>query len=154
MNEWFELRRSAIQGVGAFALKDIPRGTRLIEYVGEHISNGEADRRYPDNDPNVRHHTFLFVLNKRVCIDAAFDGNEARFINHSCQPNCQAKIGPGHIWIHSTRRIPAGAELTYDYEYDDDPEYTTEDLLLYACHCGSPNCRGTIVDTKKLLNAK
>jgi SET domain-containing protein len=150
VNEWFELRRSKIQGVGAFALKDIPRGTRLIEYAGELISNGEADRRYPD-DTGERHHTFLFVLNQRVIIDAAYDGNDARFINHSCDPNCQANIERGHIWIDAIRRIPAGTELAYDYEYDDDPKYTVKDLLFYGCRCGSPKCRKTIVDTKKLL---
>jgi hypothetical protein len=153
VNEWFELRRSKIQGYGAFAIQDIPRGTRIIEYQGEHISNGEAERRYPD-DPNERHHTFLFVLTKRIIIDAAYDGNEARFINHSCDPNCQATIKPGHIWIDAIRRIPAGTELVYDYEYDDDPNYTEADLRMYGCRCGSPKCRGTIVDTKKLLKLK
>jgi hypothetical protein len=155
VTEWFELRKSRVAGVGAFALKDIPRGTRLIEYAGELISNGEADRRYPDDDDQSKpHHTFLFVLNKRAIIDAAFDGNEARFINHSCEPNCQANIERGHIWIDAIRRIPAGTELSYDYEYDDDPKYTEKDLLFYACHCGSAKCRGTIVLTRKLLNKK
>ena len=149
MNEWFELRRSAIQGVGAFAITDIPKGTRIIEYEGERITNAEADRRDVAAS-EARHHTFLFILNKRTVIDAAFDGNEARFINHSCDPNCDAVIEPGHIWIDALKRIPAGTELAYDYEYDDE-DYTIAELRLYGCRCGSPKCRGTIVDTKRLL---
>ena len=139
-NQWFELRESGIQGLGAFARQDIPKGTRLIEYTGEKISYMESDRRYPD-ERDSRHHTFLF--------DAAFDGNDARFINHSCNPNCDAYIERGHIWIESIARIPAGAELTYDYQYEFLDEYTDEDLAFYACHCGAPGCRGTIVEPKK-----
>src|SRR3954471_19622804 len=80
VNEWMELRRSPIHGLGAFALQDIPKGTRIIEYVGERISNAEADRRY-DDETMKTHHTFLFILNGKQCIDAAYEGNEARFIN-------------------------------------------------------------------------
>jgi len=150
VNEWMELRRSPIHGLGAFSLTDIPKGTRIIEYTGEKISNAEADRRY-DDDAMRQHHTFLFILNERTCVDAAFDGNEARFINHSCDPNCEAVIGRGHIWIEALSAIPAGTELAYDYAYEDDPKYTDKDLLFYACRCGARNCRGTIVNTKKKL---
>jgi SET domain-containing protein len=148
INEWLELRRSAIHGLGGFARRDIPKGTRIIEYTGEKISNAEADRRY-DDETMKRHHTFLFVLNSRTCVDAAFEGNEARFLNHSCAPNCEAVIERGHIWIDAITDIPAGAELLYDYQYEDDPEYTQDDLRFYACHCGAPNCRGTIVKTRR-----
>jgi SET domain-containing protein len=150
VNEWMELRRSSIHGLGAFARKDIPKGTRIIEYVGEKITNAEADRRY-DDDAMKDHHTFLFILNKRECLDATYEGNESRFINHSCDPNCEAIIPRGRIWIEAIKPIPAGTELLYDYAYDDDPEYTEKDLLFYACLCGSPKCRGTIVDTKKKI---
>jgi SET domain-containing protein len=122
-NEWFELRGSPIQGLGAFARKEIPRGTRIIEYTGEKIS--------------------------RWIVDAAYDGNDARFINHSCDPNCDAYIERGHIWIESIKRIPAGAELAYDYQYEYLDEYTEEDLAFYKCCCGAANCRGTIVEPKK-----
>jgi SET domain-containing protein len=148
-NEWFELRPSGIQGLGAFARKDIPRGTRIIEYTGEKISYAESDHRYPDDDHSERHHTFLFTLNSKWIIDAAFDGNDARFINHSCDPNCDAYIERGHIWIESIKRIPAGTELAYDYQYEYLDEYTPEDLAFYVCRCGSPKCRGTIVEPKK-----
>jgi SET domain-containing protein len=150
VNEWVELRQSAIHGLGGFARRDIPKGERIIEYTGEKISNAEADRRY-DDDQMRRHHTFLFILNSRTCVDAAFEGNEARFFNHSCDPNCEAVIERGQIWIEAVRRIPAGTELLYDYQYEDDPEYTEEDLRFYVCRCGASNCRGTIVKTRRKL---
>ena len=148
VNEWMELRRSSIHGRGAFARVDIPKGTRVIEYVGEKIGNREADRRY-DDAAMRRHHTFLFILNDRTCVDAAFDGNESRFLNHSCAPNCEAVIARGHIWLEARKAIRAGTELVYDYQFEDDPEYTEDDLRFYACTCGASNCRGTIVKTRK-----
>lgn len=150
VNDWVELRQSSIHGLGGFARRDIAKGERIIEYTGEKISNAEADRRY-DDDQMRRHHTFLFILNTKMCVDAAFDGNAARFLNHSCDPNCEAVIERGHIWIEAVRNIPAGTELLYDYQYEDDPEYTEEDLRFYVCRCGAPNCRGTIVKTRRKL---
>jgi len=150
VNEWVDLRDSPIHGLGGFARRDIPKGTRIIEYTGEKISNAEADRRY-DDEHMRRHHTFLFVLNSKTCVDAAFEGNASRFLNHSCDPNCEAVIERGHIWIEAVRNIPAGTELLYDYQYEDDPEYTEEDLRFYLCRCGAPNCRGTIVKTRRKL---
>jgi SET domain-containing protein len=150
VNEWMELRQSGIHGLGAFALRDIPKGTKIIEYTGERINNAEADRRYEDEKMS-EHHTFLFILSSRTCVDAAFDGNEARFINHSCDPNCETGVWNSRIWISSIKRIAAGSELTYDYQYDDDPDYTEDDLRFYGCECGAPNCRGTIVKTRKKL---
>lgn len=147
-NRWLVLRRSKIHGRGVYARTDIPEGTRLIEYTGERISNAEADRRYED-DKMRHHHTFLFILNSRTCVDAAVGGNISRFINHSCDPNCVAWIEGQHIWIDALRDIKAGEELGYEYEYDFLPEYTVEDLEFYRCECGSPRCRGTIVDVPK-----
>jgi hypothetical protein len=150
VNEWMELRGSPIHGLGAFAVQDIPKGTRIIEYTGEKISNAEADRRY-DDDSMDTHHTFLFILNGKECVDAAFEGNESRFINHSCDPNAEAFIPRGRIWIEAIRKIPAGTEIAYDYGFEDDPKYTEADYRRYGCRCGSKKCRGTIVDTKKKL---
>lgn len=150
VNDWLELRRSPIHGLGGFARQDIPKGTKIIEYVGEKIGNREADRRYNDESMK-KHHTFLFILNDRTCVDAAFEGNESRFLNHSCDPNSEAVITRGHIWIEAKRAIPKGTELVYDYQFEDDPKYTEEDLRFYACRCGSPKCRGTIVKTRKKL---
>lgn len=144
------MRRSRIHGRGVYARTFIPKGTRLIEYTGERIGNAEADRRYDDDARNGKgHHTFLFILNSRTCIDAAVGGNISRFINHSCDPNCVAWIEGQHIWIDALRDIRPGEELAYDYEYDFLPEYTVEDLDFYRCECGSRNCRGTIVDVPR-----
>jgi SET domain-containing protein len=138
-----EVRESAIQGRGVFALRPIPAGTRIIEYAGEVISDDEADRRYDDRNMD-RHHTFLFSLDDGRCIDAAVGGNEARFINHSCAPNCQALETDGRIWIESIGPIEPGEELTYDYAY---ARSECDEALeaLYVCRCGAPSCRGTIL---------
>jgi hypothetical protein len=149
---YFEIRSSPIQGRGAFATRRIRKGTRLIEYVGERISHAEADRRY-DDDGMKRHHTFLFTLNNRTVIDAGVDGNEARFINHSCSPNCEAVIDSGHIYIESIKTIPAGTELVYDYQYERAPDADESDEARYPCRCGSPDCRGTILAPPKRKRA-
>jgi SET domain-containing protein len=145
----FELRPSAIAGLGAFAIRPIKKGARIIEYTGERISNAEADRRY-DEDKMKSHHTFLFTLTSRTVVDAAVGGNEARFINHSCAPNCEAVIVDGkRIYIEALTDIPVGTELVYDYQYERTDEHTAEDERFYACHCGAPECRGTILAPKK-----
>jgi hypothetical protein len=145
---YFEIRSSPIQGRGAFATRRIRKGTRLIEYVGERISHAEADRRY-DDDTMKRHHTFLFTLNNRTVIDAGVNGNEARFINHSCDPNCEAVIDSGHIYIETIRTIQPGQELVYDYQYERAPDADESDEARYPCRCGAPNCRGTILAPPK-----
>lgn len=144
----FELRSSPIQGTGAFAVTRIPKGTRIIEYVGEKISNREADRRY-DDETMSRHHTFLFTLNDRYVVDAAVGGNESRFINHSCAPNCEAVIERGHIYIEALADIERGTELAYDYAYERSDDHTQDDEALYVCRCGAPSCRGTILAPPK-----
>src|ERR1700722_4196764 len=105
---WFELRRSRIQGTGAFALRDIPSAKKLIEYTGERISSEEASERYDDARAK-RHHTFLFELDDDRCIDAQKVGSDARYINHSCEPNCEALLEDDRIFIYSLAHIPAGA---------------------------------------------
>ena len=145
---YFEIRSSPIQGRGAFATRRIRKGTRLIEYVGERISHAEADKRY-DDDGMRRHHTFLFTLNNRTVIDAGVGGNEARFINHSCSPNCESVIDSGHIYIESIKTIPPGTELVYDYQYERAADADESDEARYPCRCGSPDCRGTILAPPK-----
>ena len=112
-----EVRPSTIQGMGVFALQFIPRGTRVIEYTGEHISHEESDRRH-DDDAAGRAHTFLFIHDNKTVIDAAGGGNEARFINHACDPNCESLTEDGHIWIEAIRDIQPGEELSYDYQLE------------------------------------
>jgi hypothetical protein len=138
----FEVRKSTIQGKGAFATRLIRKGSRIAEYVGERISHEEGDRRY--DDPKMkRHHTFLFVVNKKILVDAAVDGNDSRFINHSCDPNAEVTIENRRIFIDAIKTIRPGEELYYDYSYDrDDAE---GDDARYPCYCGAKICRGTIL---------
>ena len=149
----FELRKSAIQGRGAFATRRIRKGTRLIEYIGEKITSEEGDERYDDSAMG-RHHTFLFSLDNGYVIDAAVGGNDARFINHSCDPNCEAVIVRGRIYIEALRTIHPGEELAYDYAYERSDDHTEEDEALYKCRCGADNCRGTILAPPKKKAAR
>jgi SET domain-containing protein len=137
------VRPSPIDGLGVFTRRAVAPGTRIIEYTGEVISSDEADRRY-DDEAMERHQTFLFALADGRCIDGAVGGSIARFINHSCEPNCEAvEFDGGHIWILALRPIAAGEELTYDYayEWDDDDEAAR----FYRCDCGAAACRRTIL---------
>lgn len=144
----FTVRRSGIQGKGCFANRDIRQGERVAEYTGERIGWKEADARY-DDDHGKRHHTFLFSVNSRTVIDAAVDGNDSRFINHSCDPNCEAIDEKGRIYIEAIRDIRKGEELFYDYAYARDKDTTEADEKLYVCLCGSPRCRGSILEPVK-----
>ena len=141
---YFEVRASPIQGRGAFALRRIRKGTRLIEYTGERVSNDEADRRY-DDDAMEHPHTFLFTVDAHTIIDAAVDGNDARFINHSCDPNCEAVDDGGRIFIEALRNIRPGEELTYDYQLERAGHWRKEWVERYACRCGAAGCRGTLL---------
>jgi SET domain-containing protein len=144
----FALRKSAIQGTGAFATRTIRKGQRIIEYTGEHIDNDEADRRY-DDEKMKRHHTFLFIVDDKEIIDGAVNGNDSRFINHSCDPNAEAVIEGKRIFIYALRTIRPGEEIAYDYQYERTDDHTEEDEKFYKCLCGSPNCRGSILAPPK-----
>jgi SET domain-containing protein len=138
------VRRSRIQGRGVFATRDIAEGERIIEYTGILISHEEADALC-DDEGMRRHHTVLFAVDDRYVIDGARGGNEARFINHSCDPNCESIIVKRRVYIHALRDVGAGEELLYDYWYVTDETYTIEDLRrIYPCRCRAPNCRGTL----------
>jgi hypothetical protein len=141
---WIKVRNSKIHGKGVFAAKRIPKGTRVIEYLGDRITHAEADARYDDHDPNDNH-TFLFIVDKKTVIDAGVGGNGARFINHSCDGNCESVIEDRRVFIETTRVVEKGEELGYDYEIGrekDDPPNVDE---IFACRCGSPKCRGTML---------
>ena len=139
----FEVRASSIQGFGAFATQRIPCGTRIIEYVGERISPKEADARYAEDGAGP---VLLFVVDKRTVIDAGVSGNEARFINHSCEPNCEAVIDSRHIYIEALRTISPGEELSYDYNLTRDQQDDSQTEVDYSCHCGADTCRGTMLE--------
>jgi hypothetical protein len=141
----FRVKSSRIAGRGAFTLRAIARGERLIEYLGERVSHAVADSRY-DDAAMPHHHTFLFTVSRQTVIDASAGGNEARFINHSCDPNCETVIEQSRVFIEAVRDIAGGEELTYDYGYQrDGTETPDEEFRLYGCRCGSPKCRGTIL---------
>ena len=141
-----------MQGLGAFATAPIPAGVRLIEYAGARLTPEEAEARYPDVE-GERHHTYLFAIDDddgtEVVVDAAVDGNDARFINHSCDPNCDAIVEHGRIWIETIRDVAPGEELAYDYAYILEERHTPAAKRRFPCHCGSPRCRGTILGKKR-----
>jgi SET domain-containing protein len=143
-NPLFRVRRSGIHGRGVFAARRIRKGTRLIEYVGERIPSKVGDSRYPING-QVPYHTFLFSINNKICIDAGVDGNDARFINHSCDPNCEAVDEEGRIFIEAIRTIQPGEELSYDYHLTGPTPRSKAEKAPFVCLCGAPNCRGTML---------
>lgn len=140
----WEVRGSPIQGLGVFAVRRMARGARIIEYTGERITHQEAAERY-DDDRMERHHTFLFTVDETTVIDAAQEGNEARFINHACDPNCEAVNEDGRIFIEAIRDIAPGEELTYDYNLEREGPYRASWKRIYVCRCGAPSCRGTLL---------
>jgi hypothetical protein len=137
-----------VHGKGVFALQDIAEGETLIEYVGEVISWNEAQDRHP-HDPNDPNHTFYFHVNEDRVIDALHGGNSSRWINHSCDPNCEADEENDRIFIKAIRNINAGEELNYDYGLIIDEPYTKKLKAEYPCWCGAKNCRGTLLSPKE-----
>ena len=140
----FRVRRSKVHGLGVFATRRIRKGTRIVEYLGERVSHKVADDRYEQKDADDGH-TFLFIVDRGVVIDAGVDGNEARFINHGCDPNFESVIEDRREFIEAIRTIHPGEELKYDYQIgrdDDDPENVDE---VFACRCGADSCRGTML---------
>jgi hypothetical protein len=150
-----EVRNSEVHGRGVFAVAPIAKGTRIFEYLGDRVSHAAADARYEDHDENDNH-TFLFIVDRNTVIDAAVNGSDARFINHHCDGNCTSVIENRRVFIDSLRAIKPGEELGYDYEIGrdkDDPPNVDE---IYACRCGSPKCRGSMLEAapKKKKAAK
>ncbi|QIK80256.1 SET domain-containing protein [Lysobacter sp. HDW10] len=150
-----ERRESDIHGNGVFATEDIAKGERVVRYKGTIRSHDEVDEEYGAVDEDG--HTFLFTLNDEYVIDANKDGNVARWINHSCQPNCEAVLeenekGKRHkdkVFIEAIRDIKAGEELTYNYGITLDEPYTPELKQLWGCRCGCKNCTGTMLQPKE-----
>ena len=143
-----QVRRSGVHGRGVFAVGPIAEGERIVEYKGERISDDEAADRHPA-DPKEPNHTFYFSLEGGGVIDARFGGNSARWINHSCAPNCEANEIDGRVFIHALRNLEPGEELFYDYRLILDVRITPKLKRDYLCLCGGPNCRGTMLETKR-----
>jgi SET domain-containing protein len=153
---WHLVRRSEVHGNGVFAKRKIPAGTRIIEYCGATISAKEADRRHPTN-PDDPFHTFFFSLSSGKVIDGNDQGNDARWINHACDPNCESSEGRGgkRVFIEAKRDIVRGEELNYDYGLVIDEKLTKKLKAQYACRCGAEACRGTMLAVpKKKAKAK
>ena len=143
-----QVRRSGVHGKGVFAVAPIAKGTRVIEYRGEIITWREALRRHP-HDPSDPNHTFYFHIDDRHVIDASVGGNAARWINHACTPNCEADEIGGRVFVSALTDIAPGEELFYDYGLVIDERYTKKLKEQFACRCGSPHCRGTMLAPKR-----
>lgn len=155
MSRLFKQRRSPIHGNGVFAVATIPAKTELVEYRGRLLTHAQADRMYDGTTDTG--HTFLFTLNERYVIDANFEGNVARWINHSCVPNCRAVVEENQqgrrredrVLIESLREIAAGEELTYDYGISLGERLTPRLKKIWECRCGHARCIGTMLKPKR-----
>ena len=153
-SEYVKVRKSGIHNKGVFAKRDIPKGARVIEYVGEKITKKESDKRA---DRVIEEHkrkekkkgsVYIFTLNKKYDLDGYPKYNTARWINHSCDPNCETINIDDHIWIIAIKDIKKGEEISYDYGY------SLDDFEEHPCRCGSENCVGYIVDEKHRAKLK
>jgi SET domain-containing protein len=139
VNRWCRVRRSKIHGNGVFAIRDIPKGTDIIEYTGKIVSKKEGTRRAREQDEHLGA-VYVFGLNNTKDVDGFDCGKGAQYINHSCDPNCESiNYDDEEIWIQAMRKIKKGEELTYDYGFNDDGN----------CMCGSKHCRGKMSTTNK-----
>ncbi len=154
---WHIVKVSSIHNRGLFAARDIPKDTKILEYYGEIITKAESIRRSDERLARSKitgeAAVYIFDLNGRYDLDGgATEPNDARYINHSCVPNCEAYQEKNRIFIHAERDIAAGEELLYNYGFDIDH------WADHPCHCGAENCVGFIVDRKhwpkllKILN--
>ena len=139
-NDWIVAKKSSIEGFGVFARKDIPQGTKIIEYTGRRITKKQAD--------NLKDARYVFELNKRYDLDGNVFSNTAGLINHSCDPNCETENIHGHIWIISLHDIKKGEEVSYNYGYN------LADYKDWPCKCGSQKCVGYIVAEEQWLKLK
>ncbi|MBJ6978731.1 MULTISPECIES: SET domain-containing protein [unclassified Luteimonas] len=148
-------RRSEIHGNGVFATEVIEKGERIVRYKGRLRTHDEVDEEYGELDENG--HTFLFTLNDDYVIDGNLDSGVARWINHSCSPNCEAVVEEDDrdrrhkdkVFIEALRRIKPGEELTYNYGIVLDERHTPKLKKLWGCRCGSAKCTGTMLQPKR-----
>jgi uncharacterized protein len=145
----YAVRRSPIHGNGVFATRKIAPGECIVEYLGERIAWEEATRRAEEAGGPLNH-TFFFSLADGRVIDGGSHGNDARFINHACEGNCEAlEDDSGRVFIYALVEIEKGEELTYNYALIYEERHTAAVKKAFACHCGSPNCTGTMLAPKK-----
>ena len=146
------IKKSTIHGNGVFAARDIKEGERIIEYLGEKITKEESNRRGLEQEEKSKKTgegaVYIFELDDEYDIDGNFDYNDARFINHACETNCEAENIDGHIWIVATCDIKKGEEILYNYGY------ALEHFFEHPCRCGKPNCVGYIVAVEDRVKLK
>jgi len=147
-NKRVQVRQSGVHGKGVFVVEPIAKGEIVFEYVGQVITWPEALRRHP-HDPDNPNHTFYFHIDDNNVIDGNVGGNAAKWINHACTPNCEAEDDEGRIFIKALRKLKPGEELFYDYGLVIDERYTPKLKKEFACHCGTRNCRGTLLAPKR-----
>ncbi|MBT3407763.1 SET domain-containing protein-lysine N-methyltransferase [Candidatus Woesearchaeota archaeon] len=147
-------KKSKIHGTGIYATRDIPKNTYVLEYVGEKVTKKQSDQIAQDlldkYEKNKKKYAgvFLFTLNSRFDINGNVKWNTARFINHSCDPNSEAVIDKGHIWIETIKNVKKGDEITYNYGYD------VENYEDHPCWCGTKKCVSYIVAEKQWTKLK
>lgn len=142
IRDFTRVGRSHIEGTGVFAKRRIPRGTRIFEYVGEHLTLSALLTEAPSGDVE---HTYYFRLNESIVIDGSVGGNDSRFINHSCDPNCEAYVFDDRMYIYAMRDIARHEELTFDYQLQSPVAGEIDGDGGHPCRCGSKNCRGTLL---------
>jgi uncharacterized protein len=142
--DFIRLDQSPIEGTGVFAKRAIPRGTRVIEYSGDRVPIGEV---YRLAGAGTASRVYAFALDDTTAIDGARHGNDGRFFNHSCDPNCEPYVFDGHLYIYAMRDVLPGEELTFDYQLSpiDPAIQLADDATAYPCSCGAANCRGTLL---------
>ena len=151
----WKINTSKVHGTGIFACNKISKGSKIIEYIGEKITKSEGDKRSAQRikkylKSEKTGSVYIFELNNRFDLDGAFSYNKARFINHSCDPNCEVDIIKGHIWISSIKKIKKNEELTYDYGYP----FDVNDYMDHLCKCGSNKCIEYIIAKKDWIKYK
>lgn len=152
-DDFIAVKYSKIHGRGVFAKRKIPSGVRIVEYEGKRISEKQAEKR-SGLDAENPFHTFFFSLDSGKLIDGGDGGNEARWINHSCAPNCEAREEKGRVYIHALRDIKRGEELAYDYGLVIDEKMSKALKKSYGCRCGAEACRKTMLAPVKRKKKK
>ena len=141
----WKVKKSKVHGTGVFATQDIKNGTKIIEYIGDKVTKKEGDKRSSERikkylNSKISGSVYIFELNKKYDIDGSPLYNKARYINHSCNPNCEVEGKGLKLWIFSLKDIKKDEELSYDYGFSFD-----EDYKQFPCKCRSKNCCGFIV---------
>ncbi|MFD2365759.1 SET domain-containing protein [Pseudoduganella sp. GCM10020061] len=149
----FEVHNSPVHGNGVFARRPIEAGERIVEYQGRRIEWDEATERAERSGQPVNYTLFFTLADGRV-IDGGDQGNDARFINHSCEPNCEAYEEDGRVFIHALRDIDKGEELAYNYALIYDGRHTAAIKKAFECRCGAPSCSGVMLAPKKRSRKK